>query len=201
VVEGGTWGEGGGETKKQRNKLFIQNRLLRSSEGKQWTVPLLYGLEPTEGVSFYLSDKSPHLFHWPSHFPQTRSTNATSQSFPKGVPTQHTIMPAVNNPGFDIVVFEEKRAGGTKCEYYYLFCCLLFVDLLFCVAEPLIFCIECRFSDPDSKMTMDKASIADKREKTVEQFRPYFKKGTILPSQTMILIKRKLQEHNWEGSL
>jgi hypothetical protein len=117
--EMGDWGKmGWGD--KETNYLFIQNRLVHCSDGKQWTVPLLYRVEPAKGINnclFYLSSKSPYLFPWPSHFPQTWSSNATPQRSLKGVPTQHTIMPAVNNPGFDIVVFEEKRADGIKCEY------------------------------------------------------------------------------------
>jgi hypothetical protein len=63
----------------------------------------------------------------------------------------------------------------------YVFYFLFFVNLLFCAAEPIIICTECRFSDPALTTPLDKATVKQKRELTVKQFRPYFNEGTILP--------------------
>lgn len=58
------------------------------------------------------------------------------------------------------------------------------------VSEPIIICAECRLSDPEEgdkrkkkekeAMPLTKADIKQKRDLTVRQFRPYFRKGIIL---------------------
>lgn len=90
-----------------------------------WTIKELYGPKAPRVVHgttlvdsnplFYLSRKS-YICEWPSHFPQDWSATASLPTFPKGV-IQNTIIYALNNLGFDIVVFENKRANGVECEY------------------------------------------------------------------------------------
>jgi hypothetical protein len=141
-----------------------------------WTVKELYGgPKPPQILRhgkfidnnplFYLSRKSADLYEWPSHFPQDWSANASLPMFPEGVLTQYMIMP-LNNPGFDIVGFENKRADGIE-------------------SEPIIICTECRFSDPASTTKLDKAAIERKRDLTVDQFYLYFKKGEQLDGLTI----------------
>jgi hypothetical protein len=150
-----------------------------------WTIQQLYGapkppqiLKRTKFIdnqpSFYLSKRSADICEWPTHFPPAD----TSLPIPEGV-TGKTIIPAANNPGFDIVGFENKHADGVECEYqcYFVVCVNSF---FFCAAKPIVICTECRFSDPASTTMLDTATIEKKRDLAVAQFLPYFKKGMIL---------------------
>jgi hypothetical protein len=55
------------------------------------------------------------IYEWSSHFPQEWSDNTTLLMFSSGVLAQNMIIPAVNNPRFDIVGFE-KSVNGNECE-------------------------------------------------------------------------------------
>ncbi len=45
------------------------------------------------------------------------------------------------------------------------------------VPEPIVLCVECRFSDPEAKTVLSKLDVKRKRDETVRQFRPYFRTG------------------------
>ena len=80
-------------------------------------------------------------------------------------------------------------------------CIVLFVFVytyLCWAVKPIVICIECRFSDPTSTTSLDKAAIAQKRELTISQFRPYFEEGMILPPFESIHWGN-LQENSWMG--
>jgi hypothetical protein len=94
-----------------------------------WTIQQLYSgpkspqvQKRTEFVDnqhpFYLSKRSTDICEWPSHFPPTD----TSLPILEGV-TGKTIIPAANNPGFDVVGFE-KRTDSVECEWqcYFVVC-------------------------------------------------------------------------------
>eukprot|EP00026_Physarum_polycephalum_P000476 Phypoly_transcript_00477.p1 GENE.Phypoly_transcript_00477~~Phypoly_transcript_00477.p1 ORF type:complete len:481 (+),score=53.06 Phypoly_transcript_00477:1147-2589(+) len=126
------------------------------------TITSLYGGKLKTGSpnpSFYLSKMSPDPYCWPTYFPSKQSK--PEPDFPPGTLSQSTILPASGNHGFDIVRFETHRAGGK----YKL--------------EPIVICTECRFSAPPANTYISKRKVQKKCELTVEQFRPYFAKGTI----------------------
>ncbi len=88
---------------------------MHSGTGPQ-TIKGLYQLaENSKDPPFYLSAKSHDLLRWP--FPTRVFKQRNRTKFSQGVLTQRMILPAVNNPSFDIVGFEQNRAGGNKCEY------------------------------------------------------------------------------------
>jgi hypothetical protein len=132
------------------------------------TITSLYGGELKTGSpnpSFYPSAMSPDLYYWPTDFPSEKSKPVPD--FRPGTLSQSTILPATNNPGFDIVRFETRRAD----DKYKL--------------EPIVICTECRFSDPTAKTYLSKGEVQEKHALTVKQFHPYFAKGATLDGFTL----------------
>jgi hypothetical protein len=48
------------------------------------------------------------------------------------------------------------------------------------IAEPIVLCVECRFSDPEATTLLSKADVKKKRDLTLRQFHPYFREGILL---------------------
>jgi hypothetical protein len=205
--------------KEPANSNYLFNRLVLCDGAQHtstpWTILDLYHTPKPPQIlhnqsSFYLSKRSANICEWPSHFPQHLPADI-SIPVPEGV-TGKTIIPAANNPGFDVVGFENKRTDGIEGEcwhyfvvcmnslsvffiffyffssifyflffiFYFLFFIFYFLFFIFCAAEPIVICTECRFSDPASTTKLSKATVHEKRDLTVAQFQPYFKKGMIL---------------------
>jgi hypothetical protein len=119
--------------KEPANPNYLFNRLVLCDGAQHtstpWTILDLYCapkppqvLKQTKFVDnqrlFYLSKRSADICEWPSHFPPAN----TNLPILEGV-TGKTIIPAANNPGFDIVGFE-KCTVGVECEWqcYFVVC-------------------------------------------------------------------------------
>jgi len=101
--------------------------------------------------SFRLSCKS-SVCKWPSHFPHSLTSNPESNpAFSAEFLAQHVFIPHAGNPGFDLAYFEKSEKG-----------------------DPIIICVECRFSEPTAATKLNRDAVLEKRKNTIEQFRPYF---------------------------
>jgi hypothetical protein len=115
--------------------------------GENCTLSSFYGLEGEKLLAndpvITLSSKSTDLCELPNHFPPKDSTDV----LPSDLECQ-VVVPYLDNPGFDLV-YSEKRQGD---------------------AQPIVVCVECRFSIPNATTVLSLGEVETKHQLVYERF-------------------------------